>query len=236
MNMSSEPQSLKQNQITNPHGPSGDITRLTDRQLTWPHWVYQWICLKLLKFYIICRFKLHVTGRENIPSDWLPCVVVSNHTSAMDPPLVSIGLDYRPIAYMAKKELFVHPLMRTYMHAMSSFAVNREKLDVSTAKTAMKVLKHGKWALAIFPEGTRQRDGALGDAKKGAAYFAKMGKVPILPMAIVHSVEKNGRKRIDLRIGPLMPYEKDIDALADRIQETIAALIAEVRKERSVSP
>jgi 1-acyl-sn-glycerol-3-phosphate acyltransferase len=130
---------------------------------------------------------------------------------------------------MAKMELFETPALRAYNWAMSSFAVNREKLELSTVKTALKVLKQGKWALGIFPEGTRNKEGTVQSAKKGVAYFAKMANVPVVPLGIVHSV-KNGKKTIDIQIGNLIQPEDDLDALTAKIQTTIEALVEEARQ------
>lgn len=210
-----------------------NYSQLTDAQLQWPHWVYQWICIQLIHFYVRLFYSLHIHGRENKPKEWGPHVVACNHISSLDPPLVSVALNYMPISYMAKIELFQTPLMRLYNWLMSSFAVNREKMEISTVKTALKVLKHGKWSLGIFPEGTRKQNDteeSSRGAKKGVAYFAKMGKVPVLPLAMVHSVQPNGRKRIDVQIGKLIPPEDDIDAFTDKIQSTIQELAEEARR------
>lgn len=212
---------------------SKNYTQLTDAQLQWPHWVYQWICIQLIRIYVSLFYTLRIHGRENKPKEWFPCVVACNHISSLDPPLVSVALNYMPISYMAKIELFQKPLMRLYNWLMSSFAVNRQKLEISTVKTAMKVLKHGKWAVGIFPEGTRQQGSTeAAGAKKGVAYFAKMANVPVLPLAMVHSVQPNGRKRIDIQIGKLIPPEDDIDTFTDKIQSTIQALAEEARSKQ----
>ncbi|HEY9687290.1 MAG TPA: lysophospholipid acyltransferase family protein [Coleofasciculaceae cyanobacterium] len=202
---------------------------LTDSQLEWPHWVYQWICIKLLEIYLRLRYDVRIYGKENQPKGFQSYIVACNHTSTKDPPLVSIALDYQPIAYMAKLELFRTPILRLYNWAMSTFAVNREKLELSTVKTALKVLKHGKWALGIFPEGSRQKDGQLGEAKRGVAYFAKTAWAPVLPLAVVHSTPPKGKKRLEVRIGKLIPPEKDMDALTLKIQNAIAELAEQTK-------
>jgi len=201
-------------------------SELTDSQFGWPHMVLQWICVRLLQVYFLTKFGLRVYGRENIPKAWFPCIVAANHISSLDPPLVSVALDYRPISYMAKIELFHSFWMRLYNWGMSSFAVNREKLEISTVKTALKVLKHGKWAVGIFPEGGRrkQEQAEVSETKKGVAYFAKTGKVPVLPLGIYL---KDG-KRLRVCIGQLIPSEgKDLDTLAEDIRLGIAALLQE---------
>jgi len=203
-----------------------NYTQLTDVQLKWPHMVYQWIAVNILNIYFRLRFHVTIEGLENCPKDWVPMVVAANHFSSMDPPLVSVALNYRPIAYMAKKELFEGSCwMRWYNIAMSSFAVNREKLELSTIKTAHKILKSGKWALGIFPEGTRKKDGeALSEAKRGVAYFAKSAKVPVLPLGIAH-IPGKPRDHIHICIGELIPCQEDLDAFTEAVQARIQELV-----------
>ncbi len=208
-----------------------NYTTLTETQLKWPHWVYQWICIKLLKYYFSARYRLRIKGKENQPKGFQSYIVAATHRSSLDPPLVSVALDYQPVAYMAKLELFQTPLMRWYNQAMSSFAVNREKLEISTIKTALKVLKHGQWALGIFPEGTRVKEGEDAEAKRGVAYFAKSAKASVLPLGIAHYQPPKGRARINIRIGELIPPEDDMDALTQKIHNTVLALSTQARQD-----
>ncbi|MEM0950846.1 MAG: lysophospholipid acyltransferase family protein [Cyanobacteria bacterium P01_H01_bin.74] len=211
------------------NAPQWNYTQVTENQMKWPHWVLQWICVQLVKTYTRLNYKLTILGRENLPKDWIPCVVAANHSSNLDPPLVSVALEYRPIAYMAKQELFEKPLMRYYNWMMSSFAVNRERLELSTVKTALRILKHGKWSLGIFPEGTRSEDSTtVGQPKKGVAYFAKAAKVPIIPLVIVHHTvtDKNGqpKKAITIKIGQLIPPDTNLNRLSETLQQTLQSL------------
>lgn len=206
-------------------------TTLKDSQLTWPHYIFQWISIKLIHAYVLFKYKLRIRGKENQPKGFQSYIVACNHISSLDPPLVSVALCYQPISYMAKMELFQTPFLRYYNILMSSFAVNREKLELSTVKTALKVLKHGKWALGIFPEGTRHKDGTAGEAKKGVAYFAKVAWKPVLPLAIVHIPQPTGKTKIEILIGKLIPPEEDMDALSAKIQNTIAELAEQARRE-----
>ena len=206
--------------------PKRNYAQLEDSQLKWPHIFYQWVVVTSLKIYCNLRYKMVVEGVENCPKDWQPMVVAANHVSSLDPPLVSVALHFRPISYLAKKELFENNYwMRLYNIAMASISVNRAKLELSTIKSTHKVLKSGKWALGIFPEGSRQKGiETVGEAKKGVAYFARSGKVPVLPLGIVH-IPASPRKRVHVCIGPLIPYEEDLDAFTEKIQSSIAALV-----------
>lgn len=208
----------------------GNYTQLTENQLKWPHMVYQWIAVNLLNIYFRIRYNVKIVGRENAPKDWVPMVMAANHISWMDPPLVSVALNYRPISYMAKKELFEKNFwMKLYNIAMSSFAVNREKLELSTIKTAHKVLKSGKWALGIFPEGTRKKGTEEpAEAKRGVAYFARSAKVPVLPFGIAH-VKDSPRDRINICIGQPIPWQDDLDAFTNTVQQEIQNLVEQAK-------
>jgi 1-acyl-sn-glycerol-3-phosphate acyltransferase len=200
-------------------------SELSPSQLGWFHILLQWLSVRILRVYFGLRYGLKVSGREHLPKKWIPMIVASNHISMLDPPLVSVALDFRPISYMAKVELFENFWMRSYNWAISAFAVNREKMELSTVKTVLRVLKEGQWALGIFPEGTRRQDEApaVADTKKGVAYFAKTAKVPVLPLGI-----HNNGKRIMINIGPLIPFaDQDLETLAGAIREGMAACVQE---------
>jgi 1-acyl-sn-glycerol-3-phosphate acyltransferase len=205
-----------------------NYSQLDDSQLGWFHIVAQWICIRILHAYCHSVYSLKVTGKENQPKEWQSYVVAANHLTSLDPPMVSVALDFQPVSYMAKRELFKRPIVRLYNWAMGSFAVNRDKLDLSTVKSALKVLKHGKWALGIFPEGTRNKDGTINDAKRGVAYFARVGNVPVLPLGVYCS----GR-RMSAHIGKMIPPEKDLDALTEKIQQSIAELLEKAKADVS---
>ncbi len=200
---------------------STNYTTLNESNFKWPHIFAQWLSIRILDVMFRFKYDFKVFGKENQPKKWSSFIVASNHSSTMDPPFVSVAMDFQPISYMAKIELFQKPIMRTYNLAMSSFAVNREKLELSTVKTAIKVLKQGQWALGIFPEGTRNPDGSVGEAKRGVAYFSKTTGAPVQPIGIY----KNGR-RVYIHIGAMIPSEKDLDALTLKIQNSIAALVS----------
>ncbi|MBI1857911.1 MAG: 1-acyl-sn-glycerol-3-phosphate acyltransferase [Candidatus Melainabacteria bacterium] len=146
---------------------------------------YLVIFLFLTPFYRLL-FKIKVKGKENIPKDKKTYIVMPNHISNFDPPLVSVALRI-PIAYMAKIELFQVPVLRELIYSLSAFSVNREKVELSTIKFAGEILKKG-WHVGMFLEGTRSKiSGKLGYPNIGPAYLALKNKVQILPVGITGS-------------------------------------------------
>ena len=161
-------------------------------------------------------YKVKVEGKENIPknSDY---IVASNHLSTLDPPLICSVLD-RPIAYMAKKELFENVFMRWWLNWLGAFAVDRESLSVSTIRTVLTVSKTD-WVFGIFPQGTRQTPGIISNVTKGFASLAKTTKCGILPIGITGThVAKylpfSGN--ITVKIGELIPYSENVEEMVEK--------------------
>ncbi len=127
-------------------------------------------------------FGLETFGKENIPAG-RSLIFASSHSSYHDPPLLAVALN-KPVAYMAKKELFNIPVLRQVINILGAFPVNRKKLEVSTIKTAKHLLGTDKWNLGIFPQGTRIADGSLDRLKTGFSHLAKATKAPVVPVYI----------------------------------------------------
>lgn len=178
-------------------------------------------------FYMI-RFKfvyrLEVQGKENIPED-NSYIIAANHLSTLDPPLVCSIMN-RAVAYMAKKELFENLFLRWWLNWLGAFAVDREKLGVSTIKTVMTIKKTG-WVLGIFPQGTRQEPGEISNITKGFASLAKSTKCGILPVGITGTQEVKRLPftgKIVVKIGKLIPYSDDVNAMVDEWGNAIQEL------------
>jgi len=185
----------------------------------------QWIACNLIYgLYYKIAFGLKVEGRENVPKKGM-IIVASNHVSAIDPFLVAYAVNRR-VAFMAKVELFEKKIMRFLLNILGAFAVDRNKLSVSTIKTVIE-LKNTSWCLGIFPQGTRERDGNMDNINKGFASFAKTLKCDILPVSIT-GASKNQRKlfksNMKIKIGQPIPYSENIDEMITAWSEKILEL------------
>jgi 1-acyl-sn-glycerol-3-phosphate acyltransferase len=127
------------------------------------------ICVGLLR--------LQVHGRENVPLDG-PLIVAANHVSYVDPVALGIALP-RPIAYMAKSELFRIPILGPLIAALGAYPVERGKGDVAAIRSSLRALREGK-AIGIFPEGTRNPRGEA-PIQTGVALLASLAGAPVLP-------------------------------------------------------
>lgn len=123
-------------------------------------------------------FETH--GAQHVPKEG-PLVVAANHHRFFDPVFVCMAVPRR-LQWMAKKELFAPPLHR-FFYFIGSFPVDREGGGRAAIREALKFLAAG-WALGIFPEGTRQKEHASGEAKSGAVMLAIRGDAPVLPVFV----------------------------------------------------
>ncbi len=122
-------------------------------------------------------------GIENIPPG--VCLFVSNHVSNVDPPVI-VGRIPGRVALLAKRELFRIPFLGTAMRLGRFIPVRREDPAAARAsvRLARKYMKEGISYL-IFAEGTRSRDGALGEFKRGSFLLAIETGAPVVPVTIL---------------------------------------------------
>lgn len=163
-------------------------------------------------------FRGKIYGAQHVPKRG-KLLVVSNHASDFDPPIVSSCVG-RPVAFMAKEELFRVPVLKQAITAYGAYPVKRGSADRSAMKSAMASIENG-WATGIFLDGTRMPDGRIQDPKIGAAWIAAKTQAPILPVCLwgSHQIFRPGSSRprsvpLTLRIGPPIPPPESTDRAA----------------------
>lgn len=173
-----------------------------------------------------------IYGAENVPPRG-SLVVVSNHASDFDPPLLSCCVG-RPVAYMAKEELFKIPIFKQAIQLYGAYPVSRGAADRSAIRAALNSLENG-WATGVFLQGTRTPDGRITEPKLGAALIAAKAKAPLLPVSLwgTQSVFKKGSViprsvPITVRIGKVItaPSSTDREELQAVTQQCAIAINA----------
>lgn len=176
----------------------------------------------MIRLKLVYRMEVH--GLENVPKD-NAYIVAPNHLSTLDPPMVASFLP-RPVAFMAKKELFKNPFLRWWLDWLGAFAVDRENLSVSTIRTVLTI-KKTDWVFGIFPQGTRQEPGIISDITKGFASLAKSTKCGILPIGLVGTEKARYMPfsgKIIIKIGEIIPYSENVDEMVEKWIESIQEL------------
>ena len=127
--------------------------------------------------------RVRVSGLENISEE--PSVVMSNHVSNLDPPVLLPSIPGMT-SVMLKKELMRIPLLGTAMRMGRFVPVarghSREEATRSIA-AAREALENGMH-LTIFPEGTRSTDGKLLPFRKGGFFLATEAGAPVVPVIL----------------------------------------------------
>jgi 1-acyl-sn-glycerol-3-phosphate acyltransferase len=126
-------------------------------------------------------FKIKFHGVEHIPKDGA-CIITPNHLTYADPIWITIPI-YRRVRYMAWSRPFEIPILGTMMRLFGAFPVKVESTDTYAQREAIDLLKRG-FALVIFPEGGRSKNGKLMPFKAGAFRLAITHGIPILPVTI----------------------------------------------------
>lgn len=159
-----------------------------------PPWFYYLgtYAVKLLLF-LLTRYQ--VIGKENIPTQGA-LIIAANHLSNIDPPLLSASIPRR-IVFMAKGELFWHPIFGPLTRGWHAFPVYRGRLDLKALRRAQQVLQRGM-VLGMFPEAMRSANSQLQPAYTGVALISLKNESPILPVGITGS-EKILKSLIRLR-------------------------------------
>ncbi len=149
--------------------------------------LYQYYALYILflPFFGTLFYKFHIKRNKNIENK--PYIIAPNHISYMDVFIVNYAFG-RPLAYMAKQELFKtdtwgQRYITKNVLRLGGFAVNREKVALSTIKSAKEVLK-ANFNLCIFPQGGIRKNKTIENINTGFIYFAKTNKVDIVPIAV----------------------------------------------------
>jgi 1-acyl-sn-glycerol-3-phosphate acyltransferase len=136
----------------------------------------------------LCRvyFGLQLRGAEHVPLAG-PVIVVPNHQTYADPPLVTIPIR-RPVFYMAWDRLFRIPGFGQLIRKLRAFPVDIEARDSAALRQVLRILRSGE-AVMIFPEGERTRDGRVAPFKLGAFRLAVSTGAPVVPVTIAGGYE-----------------------------------------------
>lgn len=152
--------------------------------------------------YILRKAKvdLEVEGLDNLPKE--NCLYVANHQSLFDIPVLLAGIK-RPMGFIAKNEIKKVKIISDWMEMIHCVFIDRENIreSVKAINKGIDNLKQG-YSMVIFPEGTRSKDGKMGDFKKGSMKLALKSDVPVVPVVINGTYKlREGNKNNKIKSG-----------------------------------
>lgn len=186
-----------------------------------------WVLCRTLAI-SVCGFRVRFAGPLP-PRGGL--LVLSSHQSHLDPLLLGLACNRR-LSSLARSSLFHFGPFGAVISALDAVPIDRDASMVAAMRAVIGRLKAGK-AVTVFPEGSRSRDGRLGEFKPGFALLAKRAGVPVVTVAIVGAFECWPRTRrlprpgrIRLEFGRVIPAE---EVAALREQELFDRCVGEIR-------
>ena len=203
------------------------------------HELSRWLCFSW--WYAPFTWRRKISGLENVDKN-KPYVIVINHNSMVDIiALYFVRLNFR---WVSKQEVFRMPYIGPMLWMHGDIAIKRGR----AAESMAKVIRDGKmWldrgvSVAIFPEGTRSKDGEIHRFKGGAFALAKEAGVEILPVVMDGTTEVfkpksiffNWKHQLTLKVLPPISAEKVLATepsdMAKEVQEMMTEALAEIRK------
>lgn len=182
-------------------------------------------CVKVLARVVLSPFfRLCVRGAENLPAQG-PWVLMPKHQRWEDVPLLGLAAPC-PLYFVAKQELFVHPLSRWLITALGGIPLNRQHpLESRHAIRALQRLLEQGERIVLFPEGTYYRE-RMGAGRVGLLRLLRSRMhLSYIPVGIRYGEERT-RKTVEIRFGH--PVAEDpsspVEAFLDRIMDEIARL------------
>ena len=207
----------------------GTLFRASSTRL---HYFYVWFARACLR---VAATKLEVHGLEHLEPGQA-YVVVPNHESTWDPPVLVAGLPQLVLRFIVKKELMRIPIFGNALQHSGNVRVVRAETggDVERIRHGMEE-RDPAVSILFFAEGTRARDGALHPFKKGAFITAIAYGLPILPVAHAGNYAIWPKGKLQLRrapaviqVGEPIPTDgckdDDREALRDHTYAAVAKL------------
>ncbi|CAI9402926.1 hypothetical protein AESSP_00901 [Aestuariimicrobium sp. T2.26MG-19.2B] len=202
--------------------------------------------LLLLKPFVWRLLDVRVHGVDRLANSPDTFVVVGNHSSHLDAPLIFGALPGRMSKYLSTGAAADYFFTKWYTAAYTSLLFNAFPIERGSKSTSDDQKKSSRRGLAaallsdgvpilLFAEGTRSRTGAMGAFKPGAAALAISRNVPIVPVALVGAYAAwphhqnhlpKGRPPVHVVFGePMFPVPGEIaHAFNERVRRKVIEL------------
>jgi len=165
-------------------------------------------------------------------------MLVSNHLHWLDIPVLWVALPCRVTVFAARKWGRRPVIGWLFRKLGNAIFVLRGEVDRHALRQAVEVLRGGG-ILALAPEGTRSKTGALQRGKDGAAYLAARTGVPLVPVVaygqekVFSSLGRGRRAEVHVIFGPPFTLpgtpgrvdKEQLHALTEQIMLRLAAML-----------
>jgi len=150
-------------------------------------------CCAVLRVYFRGLHRARIEGAGNLPERG-PLLLISNHQSFYDPPLIGCWITRRQIDFLARGTLFKYRPFAWLITTLHAMPIKQGAGDSGAMKEALRRLGEGR-AMLVFPEGARSPDGAIAPFERGTAVLLKRAHCTIVPVAVRGAFEAWPRHR-----------------------------------------
>jgi 1-acyl-sn-glycerol-3-phosphate acyltransferase len=180
----------------------------------------------------LARLRVTIAGLERLDLD-RTYVFMPNHTSFLDILLVLASVPHN-FRFLVKEEFFSIPFLGLTVKSSGQIPLDRKnpRKGLRSIRQGADLLKKGV-SIVVFPEGTRSRDGKVGEFKTTLFVLPIRTKTPVVPVLIEGTFEALPRRSILLQRCPIKitfldPLPPDLLSDKDR------ALYAEKVRQRLI--
>lgn len=198
-----------------------------------PFW---WVVSKYLVL-AFCKVwhRLRVENRDVVPASG-PVLLVANHTSYLDPPLVGITCR-RWVGFLAQAGLAKVGPLRWWLRQVGVTLIDRSAPSKDALRLVADCLAAGE-VVGLFPEGTRSRDGGVAGFRNGVEFLVRRTGAAVVPIGLDGAFRAFPRgawwprpTRLVVRYGEVWPADKvlapgGVEALRARVAELARAPLA----------
>lgn len=155
--------------------------------------LFYWLAWSSVQGVVTALYRLRRFNLERVPRSG-PVLLVANHQSHLDPPIVAFCVRSRQYRPLARESLFRNRVFGGAIRALNAVPLKENEGDLGAIRTAIELLRQGE-PVAIFPEGTRTPDGAMHEFKRGVTVLLRRAECTIVPLAIEGAYDAFPRHR-----------------------------------------
>ncbi len=149
---------------------------------------------KLFETFLSMYFEQDIKGQEKVPDEGR-VILASNHRSFLDPIILGLSVDRKPV-FMAGEKLYEIPILKQFLDFTDAIKIERGNRDLEAIKECRKVLENDR-LFCIYPEGAipggepehskdmvKEETGLL-PGYPGTVKLAIQTDSPIIPVGVV---------------------------------------------------
>ena len=179
-----------------------------------------------------CNVKVTVDGIEKIPKGRF--LLVQNHLAMFDPVTTLAYLGKYEIGFITKPENTHLPIINRFMHRICCIPIDREnpRNAVKSINAAAANIKNDVCSMAIYPEGTRARDGEMLPFHAGSFKIATKSGAPLVITTVsnTNKIHRNApfrKTEVRLHICEVISSEEVLASSTSELSEKTRKIMCE---------